>query len=184
MRTLIGRVSWALVMFVVCSRGALAQEAEAAHRYSVFTGPTLSAPAANLDFSLANSVGLGVSRDFASRDAVFRPRLTLSFDQWVPATQRTIRVGSLVAEGVIAPGELRGVRPYVFGGLGLFSRLPMTGSVVVNGSLTPHHVDAMNYVGWSSGAGVEVGRAFVQYRVMWPVGYGPAYSGLNLGFRL
>ncbi|MDB4893551.1 MAG: hypothetical protein JWL61_5406, partial [Gemmatimonadetes bacterium] len=138
-----------------------------------------------LDFSLANNVGLGVSRDFGARHDMFRPRVTLSYDQWVTGARQTTRVGSLVGEAMFLPGELvRNVRPYLFGGLGLFSRLPTAASVVVGGSLTRFDVGAFNYVGWSSGLGVEVGRAFVQYRLMAGVGYGLAYSGLNLGYRL
>ena len=186
MRASIGTVSWALVMLVVGSRGTLAQGAEAdAHRYSVFAGPTLEATSTPLDFSFAHNVGLGISRDFAGRDALIRPRLALSYDQWVPKTEPTIRVGSLVAEGMFLPVALRyNVRPFLFGGVGLFSRLPMTGSVVVSGSPTPYETGADNYVGFSYGLGVELGRAFAQYRLMESFGHGPAYGGLNLGFRL
>jgi len=187
MRSSIGKVSWALVMLVVGSRAVLAQETmpDTAHRFSVFVGPTLAASSSRLDFSLANNVGLGISRDFRGQDALFRPRVTASYDQWRSTTQQTIRVGSVVAEALLVPGELvTNVRPYLFGGLGLFSRLPMSGTVVVGGSLQSFDLKPYTYAGWSSGVGVEVGRAFVQYRFMTAVQNGPSFAGLNLGYRL
>lgn len=181
MRKLLGM----LVMCVAVSRAALAQTAEAdtPHPVSVFIGPTFTGSAFNLR-SPGRNVGIGISRDFADREAAFRPRVTLSYDQWSSSAQTT-RVGSLLAEGVLRPKQqVRNVGPYVFGGLGVFSRLPMSSTLVVSGSPTPYHFPSYNYVGWSSGLGVEVGRGFVQFRVITPVGNGIAFSGLNLGYRL
>src|SRR4051794_26929187 len=101
MRTVTGRLCCALVMVLVGSRVVFAQEADTTHRYSVFAGATLAAQGGDFGQSLSKNIGLGPSLDFAARSALFRPRVTVSFDQWRTLSAPTpLRVVSAVGEGM------------------------------------------------------------------------------------
>jgi hypothetical protein len=142
---------------------------------------------------LGHNVELGGSGDFRVGSFPLPLRASLAFSQ---ASQdwsgSQLRFGTLSLDAVGHPlPKFLGTRLYLLGGLGVGTRAAYSGVVP---QLTGPDFGTETYVGFhrerrtwgfvETGAGLELGRAFVQWKLQWPVAsQGYVRAPLSIGFR-
>jgi hypothetical protein len=126
-------------------------------------------------------------------------RLSLAFSQRNGGELNSLAKGGLASiEAVMRPIHKRfGIQPYLLAGVGMATHAPygyITGPVYYYSADVPltEIPDSRQYVArpretWafaSAGVGLDVGRAFIQVRMLNPVAsYGPILVPVNVGFR-
>ena len=189
-----GLVAAGAVISTTLRAQAPAATADSSHHFALFGG---TAPSQG--YGPETGLELGVSADLRWTPVPVPLRLSLSFSQRNAGESNSIAKGGLVSlEAVMRPFPKRfGIQPYFLGGLGLATHAPygyLTGpAFYVSPGLPPTEVPgSIKYVSrpretWafaSAGLGLDVGRAFIQVRVLNPVAsYGPLFAPVNVGFR-
>lgn len=180
-----------LLCSAIATTSAHAQRADSTRRWALFGG---SAPMESPGLTkVSNNVELGASGDFRLGFFPLPLRASVAVSQ---AEQRwsssQLRFGSLSLDAVAHPlPRIFGSSLYLLGGIGGTSRAAYRGSV---SQLVPPDFETRRQVDFSAprqswgfvetGAGLEVGRAFVQWKVQWPVFLdGQTRAPISVGFR-
>lgn len=160
-------------------------------RWSLFGGSAPTEAYGGL-MHIANNVELGGSADFRLRQFPLPLRASLAFSQSQDWSGTQLRFGSLSLDAVGHPlPKVLGTRLYFLGGLGLGTRAPFTqlGMRPVAGS-----PDTFEYFGYKrtrenwafveGGAGLELGHAFIQWKLQMPVASeGYLRAPISVGIR-
>lgn len=177
--------------FALSTRSA-AQEAstraDSAPRFALFGGWAPSDRSGN-----ARGVALGASGDFRWARVPVPLRLSLSFDERQP-DYSTVRRGAQASLDLVMRPIPRwlGIQPYFLGGVGLATQAAYSGAVYrylipPDGTANPPYLYSRPRQTWafaSAGAGLDVGRLFLQIKLEHPVAsQGPALAPLTVGFR-
>jgi hypothetical protein len=168
---------------------ASAEKTDSAHHFALFGGR-----AATENRGPENGFELGVSGDLRWRPVPVPLRLSLSFSQRTDGTFAASRKGGMASlEAVLRPFPKKfGIQPYFLGGLGVGTRVGY--SFLAGGSYYAPDIPPEPYTlvtrpreTWafaSAGLGLDIGRAFIQVRMLNPVAsQGPIVVPLNVGFR-
>jgi hypothetical protein len=195
MRTRLGTTALVAMVFTgtalsASSLGAQTsgEKADSSHHFSLFGGKAAAeyrGPESGFE--------LGVGTDLKWRPIPVPLRLSLSFSQNNAAGYDAPKRGGLASlEAVLRPIPKKfGIQPYFLGGLGVGTRTgygywggDYNPSGVVFGPLTWVDRPRQTWAFASAGMGLDVGRAFIQLRLLNPVAsQGPILVPLNVGFR-
>jgi len=161
-------------------------------RWSLFGGSAPIEEGGGL-MHVAHNVELGGSADFRLRQFPLPLRASLSFSQlqqdWSGAQ---LRFGSLSLDAVGRPvPKVLGARLYFLGGLGVGTRAAYT---TLGMRLMPGTPETFEYFGYrrarenwtfvEGGAGLELGHAFIQWKLQMPVASeGYVRAPISVGFR-
>jgi hypothetical protein len=198
MRTRLGTTILITGMFVGAAATLRAQEptgkADSSHHFALFGGS-----AAGEGYGPETGFEMGVSADLRWNPMPVPLRLSLSFSQRNSGEFHSLAKGGLASlEAVMRPIPKRfGIQPYFLAGLGLGTRAAfgyVTGPVVAYSADLPwtELPGSRRFVStprgtWafaSAGVGLDVGRLFIQARLLNPVAsYGPVVVPVNVGFR-
>ena len=142
---------------------------------------------------IANNVELGGSAEFRLRQFPLPLRASLSFSQMQQSWSGTmLRFGSLSLDAVGHPlPKLFGTKLYFLGGLGMGTRAAY---MDVGSRLVPGSPETLQYFGYrrpranwafvEGGAGLELGHAFIQWKLQMPVASeGYVRAPVSVGFR-
>jgi hypothetical protein len=169
---------------------ASAEKTDSAHHFALFGGR-----AAAENRGPESGFELGVSADLRWRPVPVPLRLSLSFSQRTDGTFAASRKGGMASlEAVLRPFPKKfGIQPYFLGGLGVGTRVGY--SFWADGTYlgAPYVPQAPlifvtrpreTWAFASAGAGLDIGRAFIQVRMLNPIAsQGPIVVPLNVGFR-
>lgn len=176
----------------VMASGAAAQSTDSTARWSLFGG---SAPIEEGGLThIAHNVELGGSADFRLRQFPLPLRASLSFSQSEQRNQfgTQMKFGSLSLDAVGHPvPKILGAKLYFLGGLGVGTRAAYTdfGLVPTNPEFTEFQTVARkrareNWAFAEGGAGLELGHAFIQWKLQMPVASeGYVRAPISVGFR-
>ena len=184
-----GLVAAGAVMSTTLRAQAPTATADSSHHFALFGGT-----AASDRSGPENGLELGVSADLRWRPLPVPLRLSLSFSQRDEGPFNTSMKGGLASlETVFRPIPKRfGIQPYFLGGLGLGTRAGYSFWGGAGCSASSVSTEQCTYITtprqtWafaSAGFGLDVGRAFVQLRMLNPVAsQGPILVPLSVGFR-
>ena len=175
-------------LLVLCAPRAGAQSTDSTH-WSIFAGRTISS-AAGADRSFAFPVenfGVGGSVD-VERSLFPAPlRVTLSYDKFRGGPTTTLKATSLTVDAVFRPlPAVRGIRPYLLGGLGIATVSPSGRQVEEGGVPRLIPIARTTALEMDAGIGLEYRRFFMEYRHS-PYGVlgdrMPSRTPIRLGFR-
>ena len=164
--------------------------ADSSHRFALFGGT-----AATERFGPESGLEMGVSADLRWHPVPVPLRLSLSFSQRNGGYgHSTMRGGLASLEAVMRPIPKRfGIQPYFLAGLGVGTHAAhtrFTGALYYPPLVTEAPASLfvrMPRETWafaSAGAGLDVGRAFIQVRLLNPVASdGAMIAPINVGFR-
>ncbi len=186
------RASTALLLvyglLVLCALRAGAQSTDGMH-WSIFAGHTSSsAIGADRSFNFP-SENFGVGGSVELKPSLFPVplRATLSYDKFRGGPTTTLKATSLMVDAVFRPlPAVRGIRPYLLGGLGI-ATVSQSGMQVVEGGV-PRVIPIARTTAleMDTGLGLEYRRFFVEYRHS-PYGVlgdrMPSRTPISLGFR-
>jgi hypothetical protein len=165
-----------------------AQSTDSTH-WSIFAGRTISS-AAGADRSFAFPVenfGVGGSVD-VERSLFPAPlRVTLSYDKFRGGPTTTLKATSLTVDAVFRPlPAVRGIRPYLLGGLGIATVSPSGRQAEEGGVPRVIPIARTTALEMDAGIGLEYRRFFMEYRHS-PYGVlgdrMPSRTPIRLGFR-
>lgn len=185
------RASTALLFvsgLVLCAPRAGAQSAESTH-WSIFAGRTTSS-AAGADRSFGfPSENFGVGGNVELKSSLFPVplRATLSYDKFRGGPTTTLKATSLMVDAVFRPlPAVWGIRPYLFGGLGVATVSPSGEQVVEGGVPRVILIPRTTALEMDAGIGLAYRRLFVEYQHS-PYGVlgdrMPSRTPIRLGFR-
>ena len=186
------RASTALLLvyglLVPCAPRAGAQSTDGTH-WSIFAGHTISSAAGSKrSFGFpSENFGVGASVELEPWRLPVPLRATLAYDKfrWGPTT--TLKATSLMVDAMFRPTTtVRGIRPYLLGGLGIATVSPSAVQLELGGA--PYAVPLVRTTAfeWHAGIGLEAWRFFVEYQPSPHTLYGghmPSRSATRLGFR-
>jgi hypothetical protein len=153
-------------LLVLCAPRAGAQSTDSTH-WSIFAGRTISS-AAGADRSFAFPVenfGVGGSVD-VERSLFPAPlRVTLSYDKFRGGPTTTLKATSLTVDAVFRPlPAVRGIRPYLLGGLGIATVSPSGRQAEEGGVPRVIPIARTTALEMDAGIGLEYRRYFKEYR--------------------
>lgn len=187
------RVLLATLGILVTSAVAGAQTPDSVRRWSLFAG---SDQHAYTHDGLLSNYEFGGSGDFRMGVFPLPLRATLAFSKLgLGLAGSDQRYGSFSLDAIAHPiPRIFGIRPYLLGGLGVATRAPYTGIVQgyafpdapqVPNAGSPFRVGRQNWAFAEVGAGLEMGRLFVQWKATTPVaseGYNRMPISIGLRF--
>jgi hypothetical protein len=175
-------------LLVLSARHAGAQSAEGTH-WSIFAGRTTSsAEGADRSFGfLAQNFGVGGSVESKSSLFPVPLRATLSYDKFRGGPTTTLKATSLMVDAVFRPvPAVRGIRPYLLGGIGVATVSPSGMQVVEGGLPRVIPIARTTALEMDTGIGLEYRRFFLEYHHS-PFGLlgdrMPSRTPIRLGFR-
>jgi hypothetical protein len=151
-------------LLVLCAPRAGAQSTDSTH-WSIFAGRTISS-AAGADRSFAFPVenfGVGGSVD-VERSLFPAPlRVTLSYDKFSGGPTTTLKATSLTVDAVFRPlPAVRGIRPYLLGGLGIATVSPSGRQAEEGGVPRVIPIARTTALEMDAGIGLEYRRFFME----------------------
>ena len=175
-------------MLVLCAPRAGAQSSDGTH-WSIFAGRTISS-ADDADHSFSFPVeNFGVGASVESRPAHFPVplRATLAYDKFRGGPTTTLKATSLMIDAVFRPlPAVKGIRPYLLGGLGVATVSPSGMQVVEGGVPRVIPMARTTALELNAGVGLEYRRFFLEYQRS-PFGVlgdrMPSRTPIRLGFR-
>ena len=175
-------------LLVLCAPRAGAQSTDSTH-WSIFAGRTISS-AAGADRSFAFPVenfGVGGSVDLERSLFPAPLRVTLSYDKFRGGPTTTLKATSLTVDAVFRPlPAVRGIRPYLLGGLGIATVSPSGRQAEEGGVPRVIPIARTTALEMDAGIGLEYRRFFMEYRHS-PYGVlgdrMPSRTPIRLGFR-
>ena len=174
----------------VAPRTAHAQRADSTRRWALFGGG--AAVDESPQGTLYRNKELGASGDFRLGAFPLPLRASLAFSQSEDWQGTALKFGTVSLDAVGHPlPKFLGMRPYFLGGLGVGTRgaytsldTRMTGPTLDTPQyfVYPHERRSWSFV--EGGTGLELGRAFVQWKLQVPVaGDGYVRGPISVGFR-
>jgi hypothetical protein len=175
-------------LLVLSAPRAGAQSTDSTH-WSIFAGHTTSS-AAGADDSFGFPVenfGVGGGVEFKPSRFLVPLRATLSYDKFRGGPTTTLKATSLMVDAVFRPlPAVKGIRPYLLGGLGIATVSPSGIQVVEGGVPRVLPVARTTALEMDAGLGLEYRRFFMEYRHS-PYGFlgddMPSRTPIRLGFR-
>ena len=165
-----------------------AQSGNGTH-WSLFAGHTTSsATGADRSFNFPmDNLGVGGSVELESSRFPLPLRATLSYDKFRGGPTTTLKATSLMVDAVLRPlPAVRGLRPYLLGGLGIATVSPSGMQVEEGGVPRVIPIARTTALELDAGIGLEYRRFFLEYRHS-PFGVlgdrMPSRTAIRLGFR-
>jgi hypothetical protein len=175
-------------MLMLCAPLAQAQTIDSP-QWSLFAGRTTSSAAgADRTFSFpVENFGVGGNVTFKPAFLPIAICATLSYDKFRDGPSTTLKSTSLTVDAKFRPlPAMRGVRPYLLGGLGIATVSPSGVQVVEGGVPRVIPIARTTALEMSTGIGLDYQRFFVEY-VHSPYGIlgdrMPTRTPIRLGFR-
>jgi hypothetical protein len=136
-------------------------------RWSLFAGRTTSSAAsADKSFNLpSQNFNVGARVELTPRLFPVPLRATLSYDKFRGGETTTLKATSLTIDAVFRPlPAVKGVRPYLLGGIGIATVSPSGTQVVEGGMLRVIPIARTTALEMNTGLGLEFRRFFLEYQ--------------------
>jgi hypothetical protein len=165
-----------------------AQSTDSMH-WSIFAGRTTSSAAGADDSFNFPSQNFGVGGRVELKPPLFSVplRATLSYDKFRGGSTTTLKATSLMIDAVLRPlPAVKGIRPYLLGGLGVATVSPSGMQVVEGGVPRVIPIARTTALEMDAGLGLEYRRFFLEYRHSPYALLGddmPTRTPIRLGFR-